>query len=531
MRLLQVFAIINCFLMSGCQFSNEKPSSHHNSHTVRLSIPDDPQSFDPRFVRDLVSVSSIHMLYEGLMRYNAHGKATFALAESVDISPDYKTYTFHLRPSIWSDGEPVSAYDFEFAWKSTLDPKIVAPNANQLYVIKGAKAAKEGKISLDGIGIHALSPKDLTVELESPVPYFLDLAASHFYLPVNKKWVEAGSQTKDLVSNGPFKMQSFKHHNEFVAIKNPLYWNAHAVKLDKIMMQVVDETTGLQLFQTGQLDWHGSPTSTLPADALQTLKAQGQLEILPGAGTHWIRFNTALSPLQNVKLRRALTFAIDRKSLVGHVLQGNQVPALAIVPPSLRLQDKPYFEDHDIPKAWALFQDALEELKISKDEFPTIALCYSQNERNSRIAQTLQQQWKKAFGIEVKLENCEVKVFYDKLARQDYQMSLGSWFADIEDPMNFLQLFQYRSNSTNNTQWENAKYVELLNKSTQEIQRDKRFSTLRQAEQLLIVEMPVAPLFYASFNYVKKHQLKGVYFSPLGFLDFKEAYFDMENEL
>jgi oligopeptide transport system substrate-binding protein len=524
---LNAFALLSLFglIFVGCQFSQEDHPSKESLHTIKISSKEDPQSLDPRLIRDLPSVTHIHMLYEGLMRYNGYGKPTLALAEKVDISEDNKTYTFYLRPSTWSNGDPLTAYDFEYTWKSVLDPKTPAPNANQLYVIKGAKEAKEGKGQIESVGIRASSPKILIVELESPTPYFLELAATHFYLPVSKKWIDEGSQSEKLISNGPFHLLSFKHHNEITAMKNPLYWDANSVKINKILYQILDENTGLQLFETGQLDWHGSPTSTLPADSIHTLKAQGLLQIKPGAGTHWIRFNTDANPFQNTKLRRAFALAIDRKGLVEHVLQGNQIPAMAVVPPSLKLSTH-YFDDHDVPAAWNLFQEALEELKVSIDDFPVIALCYIQSDRSSRIAQALQQQWQKAFGIEVKLEICDNKSYFQRLTSHEYQMSLGSWFADILDPMYFLSLFEYRSNSTNNTQWENAKYAELLKKSSEENSEHKRMNLLHQAEGILMMDMPVAPLFFSNFNYLKQPQLKGVYFSELGFLDFKEAYFD-----
>lgn len=224
-------------------------------------------------------------------------------------------------------------------------------------------------------------------------------------------------------------------------------------------------------------------------------------------------------------MRQALAWALNRQAIVDHVTQGNQKPALAIVPTSLGLQGSPFFTDNDGPKAWYAFQEALEEMKLSKDELPAIALCYGASDRNHKIAQAVQQQWSKALGLEIKLESCESKVFYDKLSSKDYQIAAGSWFADFRDPINFLDVFKYKSNATNNTQWENAKYTALLDQSSLESKPEERFRLMSQAEALLISEMPVAPLFFAAFNFVKDDNLLGVYFSDLGYVDFKHAFY------
>jgi oligopeptide transport system substrate-binding protein len=359
----------------------------------------------------------------------------------------------------------------------------------------------------------------LVVELETPTPYFLELLATHFFYPFHPK-----SKPEKPIVNGPFQVQQWKKQNEFIAVKNPNYWNAHDVRLDGIIALVLDEQTALRMFENKELDWAGSPLSTLPQDAIPTLKHRKQLHVNPAAGTHWFRFNTEKAPFNNQKMREAFTMALDRKAIVEHITQGGQKPAQAIVPPSLGLKSH-YFEDKDIPKAWYAFQDALEELKISKDEFPEVTLCYGMSERNHKIAQAVQQQWNKTFGIQVKLEHCESQVFFQNLKQGTFQIANGSWFADFRDPTNFLEIFKLKSNATNHTRWENPRYIELLNESSSESDREKRMQLLADAQQILMNELPVAPLFFCTFNFVKNEDLLGVYFSDLGYVDFKYSFF------
>ncbi len=523
-RCFTIFVALAIALMGSACKKRQAPIDSEfaveGGEVVKISAIDDPTSLDPRKVRELLPVSILHWLYDGLMRLNFHGKPQNGIAEDVQISDDGKTYTFKLRPSSWSDGTPLTAGHFVNTWKTILDPSFPAPNAYQLYVIKGAKAAKEGKIPLDEVKLHAPDDHTLIVELEAPTAYFLELVATHFYYPVHPD-----STDERPITNGPFMLKKWKRHNELSFAKNPRYWDSREVRLDGILLYILDEHTALRMFSLGELDWVGSPMGTIPQDAIPTLKHQHHLHIAPAAGTHWFRFNVESAPFKAEKMRRAFALAINRKDIVEHVTQGNQTPAEGIVPPSFGLKSSDYFDDHDVPKAWYAFQEALEEMKMSKDELPPISLCYVGNDRNNKVVQAVQQQWKKGLGIEIQLDNCEMQVFLDRLAQKNYQIALGGWYADIRDPINFLEVFKYKNTSTNNTGWENREYIQLLNRSDAEQDNTKRLALLGEAQGILMAEMPVAPLFYGAFNYVKADSLLGAYFSDLGFVDFKHAFF------
>lgn len=505
-------------LLAGC--NTQESTTDFSPNTLRVALEGDPQTLDPRMARTLTDATVMQMLYEGLMRVNREGELRHALAQDIKVSLDLKTYEIHLKPSFWSDGSPLVAADFVETWRSMLDPAFPSPNAAQLFVIKGAKEAKEGSLPLQDVGLTTISDSSFSVELEQPTAYFLQLLSTHFYLPLPASVRSKGQPTADPhahLYNGPFTLNEWKHHNQLTFEKNPYYWDSSHVKLKKILFVVADEMTALSLFEKNKLDWAGSPLSTLPQDAIPTLKKQKRLKMVSADATYWFRFNTQAAPFTSANMRKALNLALNRAEIVDHITQGNQRPALGLLPPSLSLQKKGFYEDNQVVAAWEHFQKALSELGISKDEVPPITLCYIGNDRNQKIAQAVQQQWQKAFNIPIALQSCEAKVSYDHLARGDYQVMLGSWFADFKDPVNFLNIFKSKTNGVNNTQWENASYAQLIDASNSEMDLDKRRSILLQAETLLMDEMPIAPLFYNTYNFVLKPHV-----SAVG-LDFKNA--------
>lgn len=512
------------------------PSAQSKNH-LNIAATDDPLSLDPRLVRDLASSTAMRMLFEGLMRVNADGQLVPGVAEKVLVSEDGKIYTFTIRPNAaWSDGTLLTADDFEQTWKTVLSPDFPAPNAYQLYAIKNGKKVKEGRLPTEDLGVTAIDASTLQVELEEPTPYFLELAACHFYFPVSAR-MRAAPLTAPLthpdthVGNGPFKLSEWKPRNTFSVAKNLAYWDAAKVQLDHIALHILDENTSLQMFKSGQLHWAGSPLSTLPQDALTSLKNSGKLSIAPGAGTHWFRFNTQKPPFDKPEVRRAFSLALDRQAIVDHITQGNQLPAIGVIPPILGLDTVYGYSDHSVEEARRLFEKVLSENRMTREDLPKITLCYSANDRNQKIAQAVQQQWKEALGIDVILESSEGKIVIDKMHKGQYLMSLGSWYADINDPINFLEIFKSKENPTNQTFWENARYASLIEQSSIEQSPDKRKILLAKAEMVLLDFMPIAPLFHASYNYLKKPEVVGVYFSPLGYVDFKEASIESPKDL
>lgn len=491
----------------------------------------EPPTLDPRKARDLQSMTMTKMFFEGLTRINQDEKAELAMAEKIDVSDDGKVYTFHLRNAVWNTGTKVTAHDFVYAWSKVLDPHFPADQVFQMYVIKNGKACKDGKVLFEQVGIKALDDQTLQVELEHPTPYFLELTALPVYFPVSQKVDEThphwATEAETLVGNGPFMIKDWKHNDHLYTVKNSSYWDAAHVKLKKIDLLMVDESTELHMYEKGELDWAGSPLSTLPVGALKNLKKQGELQVKPFLATYFFRTNVESEPFQHPLMRKAFALAVKRSDIIEHVTQGDQLPATGLIPPSLGVQQTPYFKDGDQGAARETFEEALRAEGLTRETMPPISLMYIAGERNHLIAQSVQDQWRSTFNVEVQLHAVERKVFFDRISKRNFQLAVGSWTADFSDSMNFLEIFKFKAGGSNNTGWENTRYRELLDQALEVNDLQQRRKIFQECESILIEEMPIIPLFHYTLLYVSKQNVKGVVLSHLGGLDFKWAYMEM----
>lgn len=506
------------------------------NQVLRLNLYSEPPSLNPTKANDSTSFHVLKMLFEGLTRIQPDGSPAAAIAETINVSKDLKTYTFTLRDTKWSNGDPVTAYDFEYAWKEVLNPNSQSVYAYQLYVIKNAEEAKSGQADIDTVGIKALDEKTLKVQLEYPTPYFLELTAFPTYYPIHKNLVMktpewANDASDNYICNGPFKLNAWQHHNEIEVVKNDNYWDANSVNLQRInMVMIGDESTELSMFENEELHWAGRPISRLPADAIPSLKENGMLNSQAVAGVEWYKFNTGRFPFNNVKMRKAFSYAINRQTIIDNLMPDYHVPATGIVPKPLNLQEEPFFQDGDAQTARTLFNEALEELGITADDLPVIHLSYNSNEAHHRLAQAIQQQWKESLGVTVDLDAAEWKVHINKMRNHDFQIGRLGWVADFRDPVNFLEVFKFKNDEeiggNNDTQWESPTFISLLDRSASSNNAIERQKILHTAESLFMDEMPVAPIYFMTDSYVKDPNLKGAFLSGLGDVDFKWAYFE-----
>ncbi|WP_368985583.1 peptide ABC transporter substrate-binding protein [Caldifermentibacillus hisashii] len=538
---LLVLLLLLGMILSACGGGSDKTGGENSKNSeekakqgLKVNIKTEPFSLHPGLANDSTSGSVLRNTFDGLTRIGKDGKPENAIAEKVDVSEDGLVYTFTLRDAKWSNGDPVTAQDFEYAWKWALDPKNESQYAYQLYYIKNGTAANdpESGVSLDEVGVKAIDEKTLEVTLEQPTPYFLELTAFYTYFPVNSKIAQKNpdwykNAGEDYVSNGPFKMVSWEHRDKIVLEKNDQYWDKDNVKLEKVEMLMIDDVnTELSMFRKGELDWAGSPFSALPTDAIPKLKDEGILNIQPIAGVYWYKFNTEVEPLNNVNIRKALAYAINRQAIVENITKAGQIPAMAAVPPSMFPEnEKGYFKDNDIEKAKEYLQKGLEELGYKDvSELPTITISYNTDEAHQKIAQAIQDMWKTNLGVETTLENEEWAVYIEKLHNGDYMVGRMGWLGDFNDPINFLELFRDKDGGNNDTRWENPEFKQLLINSQQEKDSETRLDMLKQAEQIFIDEMPVAPIYFYTNAWVQKENLKDVVISGLGDVQLKWAY-------
>ena len=502
-------ALVLLLFLVGCH----QPT--HHKQRLRINFHSEPSSLDPRCIRDIPTMTTGKLLYDGLMRLTKQGPVC-SVAHS--FKKEGLRYIFYLRESNWTDGTPVTAFDFEYAWKSLLHPDFPAEFAYHLFVIKGAAAAKRGAIPVQDVAIWAEDAHTIVVELEHEQPHFLELVAQPICYPVPHMGQTA--------TNGPFSIVHWQHASELLVEKNPLYWDADTVRLEEIMITMIeDEHTELNMYEHGELDWAGSPNSSIPPEALPSLKQRADLFIAPIAGTFCYKFNTTTPPFQNTKMRKAFALAINRKDLVDNILQANQQIANGLIPPcmgtdfGISLLER---EEGNPSYAVLLFEEALAEEGWTRETMPPITLSFSRSEKTQKTAQAVQEQWNRTFGIRVNLQSYEWNVFLTKLAHLEYQVAGRGIVSDLLDPKSFLDHYRDRESSNNDTGWENGIYRMLLDEA--DISLDQREHYLRHAEALLLDDMPIVPLYHSTACYLKKDYVQGVYLSELCDLDFKYAF-------
>ncbi|NGX39954.1 MAG: Oligopeptide-binding protein OppA [Chlamydiae bacterium] len=529
-RILSIFLFLSLFL-GGCQ-KKIRPIDE-NKQILRLNIHTEPPTMDTRKATDTSSIAIINMCFEGLMKRGKDGEIHPAVAHKVEISNNNTLYTFHLRPSTWWDGKPLTAHDFAKTWRTILDPAFPSGFANDLYVIKNGLAVKNGELPMDALGIKVIDNNTLQVQLERPIPYFLDLIASHCFYAVPQHITEhfphwANQAGHLFVGNGPYKLIKWKHHNCIVLEKNQEYWDQELVILDKIHMSIVeDETTELNMFEAEELDWAGGPLSTLPTDALQSLAKQKRLETYPVAGTYYYIFNVNRPPFDNIHMRRAFALAIDRQIIIDNITQSDQAPATGFIPPAI-WEVKPHFKDHDVEESRRLFDLGLVETGYTRKTLPTITLIYNSSSAHHKIAQAIQEQWFRAFGLRVRLANKDWKVFLDELSHKQFQIARMGGVAGFKDPLTFFDLYKYPTSSNNYSGWSNPAFTELIEKAEVTIDPKEREGYLRKAEDLFIAEMPIAPIYYYTGTFTKKKYVKGIHISDLQEADFKYAFLESQ---
>lgn len=510
--------VIICLSLLLCLSScSKKP---FKEKTVRLAFLSEANSLDPRFGYEIPANHVVKMLFEGLMRTANDGSLTKALAESYTISADQKKYQFKLREAYWSNGMRVIAEDFEYAWKSIIDPSIPTQGTSDFYPIKNVKAIVRGELPVEHAGVKAIDNRTLLVELENPTPYFLELTATSAFSPVNSILAKQNEDVST-VSNGPFVLKERRMHDRMLLEKNPLYWNQEQVNIDRIEVIIVeDANTQLALFEKNKIDWFGKPFAKLPLDAVPTLKEKNILQTFPERAVYWYFFNTEKFPFHYQKIRKAFALAINREAIVEHVLKEDEWPATSVN------RGLSFFQDGDVAGARVLFDEGLEELKLTRQTFPKVKLSYCSIETNHRIAAAVQQQWQQALGIEVELDPQEWTAYYDNLTSGNYQVGGLSWHARVRDPIYNLQLFVYKDDRLNISNWEHPIFQELVEDAIEETNPTKRSDYLTLAEAFLMEEMPVIPIYFLSISYAKNPMLENVYLSEINEIDFSRASMD-----
>ena len=498
---------------------------------LRVSVGTEPETLDPRKSTGIPEATVEAQLFEGLTSLDAKNNPVPAMAEKWETSPDGLKYKFFLRPGIkWSNGDPVTAYDFEYAWKTALSPDLGSKYAYQLFYVKNGEAYNKGLTTADKVGVKALDDRTLEVLLEKPTAYFLSLTSFHTLYPVPRRVVEANpkwaADPKTIVGNGPFRITAWTHNSRIELVKNEHYWDAAKVRLPKIDFLLTESaSTEIAMFDNNQIDMgENAPPAEYPR-----LKKEGRLQITPYIGTYFFAFNVTRAPLDNLKLRKALSLAIDRRAIIDNVTKGEQSVALAWVPPGLsdaqpasdfRVTGGDFFRDHDIATAKQLLAEAGYP---EGRGLPPIELIYNTNDVHKAIAEAVQEMWRKNLGVNVTLANQEWKVFINTRSRGGYQIARHGWIGDYADPMTFIDMFDSASGN-NDSQYKNPQYDSLVRLAKSAGNQEIRMKAMHEAERLLLDDAVIAPVYFYTRVTMVKPNVKGYQRSVLGQVYFKEAY-------
>jgi len=522
-----IFLIFSTF---SCSRKSEINLKQHEEKTLLINLGSEPPTLDPRKISDNLSFHVAKMCYDGLTRMGPSKEPVLSLAESFSLSEDKKIYIFKLKETCWSSGKPLTSYDFEQTWKQILSESFASPSCYAFYDILNAKKAKEGEVSHDQIGIKALDTRTLKIELCRPNPYFLHLLSTPIFYPYpesvaenNQHFIE--KKENSFVGIGPFLITSWKPQDKMILQKNMTYFDESEVSLDKIEISFIsDQNTELAMYEQGEIDWMGSPFSSLPSDAITSLKQRDDFFDAKIGGVYYYVFNTQKFPLTNASIRKALSYAINRKELIHHIFQTNTEPATKIIPSILSSNNAGYFEDGDIKKAKKLYEKGCTELGINPEDFPKITLSYnSAPSIHKKIAQAIQQQWKKNLGIQTALCTEEWKVFLDTLSKRNFEAARSGFASLTKDPSFFLEIFAYENAPINHSGWYNPLFSSYFEKAKEASDIKRRWDYINLAEELLLEQMPVAPLFFYTNCYLKKSYLSKVVIDELGYVDFKWA--------
>jgi oligopeptide transport system substrate-binding protein len=523
--------ILAAGLAAGC--GGAKGGAKQTVKPLRIAIGAEPETLDPRKSTGIPESYVENQVFEGLAVRDEYGNAVPGVAEKWVISADGLKYTFHLRANAkWSNGDPVTAHDFEYAWKSTLSPELASKYADQLYYLKNGESYNKKKgATADQVGVKAVNDRTLEVTLERPTAYFLSLMAFHTYFPVHKKTVEANinwaKDPKTVIANGPFTIANWVHNSKMELVKNGAYWDKSNVKSEKLELVFSDSnTTVMSMFESNQLDMADfSP----PVAETPRLMKEGKLKIYPYLGTYFFAINVTKAPFDNPKVRKAFALAINRKAIVENITRAGEKPAVAWVPFGLpgakagedyRKASGDLFKDNDVETAKKLLAEAGYP---EGRGLPPVNILYNTNEQNKSISEAIQEMWKKNLGAVVNLTNQEWKVYLASRKQGDFQIARSGWIGDYDDPMTFADVMM-TANGNNVSKWTNQRYDDLVREAQSTIDQSERMRAMQEAEKLLMEEMPIIPIYFYVSRVLEKPNVKGVMRGVDGGVCLKGAY-------
>lgn len=489
---------------------NGMPLADDQTFTYR--VLDEHSSVDPQVVEDVSGSEIVRDLFEGLYNQDRYGKLVPGVATSYDVSDDKKVYTFHLRDNAkWSDGKPVTAGDFVYAWRRLADPELASPYQwfIEIMGVKNGGAVMSGDMPTDQLGVKAVDDHTLEVTLEQPLPYFV-LTTTHASTFPAPRWVieEHGAEwTKpgNIVGNGAYVLTEHVPNERSVRERNPMYWDNEHTIIDKVTALVInDENVAVTRFKAGELDRTEIPTGQYPRFKKEMPEAT---VVFPRLCSYYYTLNVSdKGPdyLKDVRVRQALSYAIDRDIIVEKVTQGGQIPAYTFTPGATagfevpRVDYATWSQAERNAKARALMEEA------GYGDGLDVKLIYNTSEGHKKIAIAISQMWKQTLGVNTTLENQEWKTFLQTRGNKDYEVARAGWCGDYNEASTFLDLVQSNS-GYNDAGYSNPEVDQLL---AQAKTMDDPQPNYTKVEEILAHDMPIIPIYHYTGNYLMNPELK-----------------------
>jgi oligopeptide transport system substrate-binding protein len=522
----------------------------------------EPNTIDPALNSAVDGAIYIHHAFQGLYTFKDTGSPAGAgltvdgaeTCPGLASAPPTKTknadgtvtLVYKLRPNLkWSDGSPLTAHDFVYAWQRLVNPNTAADYAYQIFMVVNAQKinetdpAKVNQALLDTLGCKALDDNTLQVTLTGECGYWDEIAAFPATFPVQKATIEKNGDQwtfdpKTYVCDGPYMMKEWVHNSYILFVKNPNYWDAANIKgPDEIKWALMDDDNAqLSGYKSNEIDF----IENVPNDEVPTLISSGEMKIAPYLGTYYASFNNKKAPFNNVDVRHAFTLAIDRNYIVNNVSRHGEKPASGFVPTGVkdaaagsdfRADGGDYYsikpEDYQANVKQA--QQLLAKAGYPNGKgFPVVEYVYNTNDNHRMIAEALQNMWQTALNVKVTITNEEWNTFLDDRKKGTYSgIVRDGWIADYNDPINFLDMFT-TGNGNNNPQYVNADYDNLIDQVRATGDQPTRMKLMHQAEDMILGrDWAMAPIYFYTQPYLMKSNIKGVFFTSLGFFFFWNA--------
>ncbi|AJG59059.1 MULTISPECIES: peptide ABC transporter substrate-binding protein [Bacillus] len=531
---LMVMALVISLLLTACNNKENKSDAESKKQVLNVTVSEEIPSLDTAKTMDGTSAHVMQNIFEGLYVLDDQDQPIPAVAKSFKRSEDGKKYTFDLRKDAkWSNGDNVTAHDFMFAWKRAIAPETASQYASMLFYVKNAKEINKGTMSLDELGVTVINDYKLEVELEQPIPYFLQLLALPIYLPQHESFLkEQGKnyalEPSNLLYNGPFILEKWKHEQEFQLKKNAAYWDQKKVKLDEINFQIVKDTmTAVNLYEAGNLD-----RVPINSQFVDKYKGNKELHMSSDSGVAMLRFNEKNNALANKKVRQSISLALNKEDFVAHFINNGAKPASGLVPAGHINEEtgKDFRKEngnlssYDLQNAKKIWKEAKKELGV---EQVNLELLTFEQDNAKRMAEYIKGDLEKNLqGLTIQIKQQPFKQKLQLEQTGDYDITMANWGPDYKDPISYLELFT-TGNPNNKMNYSNPRYDELIKKAKTDfvLEPEKRWEVLLEAEQVLLEDAAVAPLYHIGSAYVQKDYVKGIEKHQFGGVyTYKNAY-------